>query len=383
MLYDDDYYMQLAIDLAKQGMGHTAPNPMVGCVFVKHNEIIAKGFHELFGGYHAERNAVANKQQILKGATAYVSLEPCSHFGKQPPCVDLLIAEQVARVVIPFVDPDSNVGGRSIKKLIAHGIEVTIGVKTEEAFSINASFLKHRLLGLPYVSAKWAMSLDGKIASRTFDSKWISNELSREKGHMLRHAHQAIMIGAGCLKYDNPRLNTRVTGLKNPADAIKVVIAGNSAIDVHANVFASSDTILITKDSYAHDIPKNCKHIVVSCQQHEQIDAKQILLVLAKENIISVLIEGGGELLAKFLQEDLVDSYHIFIAPKLIGGKSAPSPFGGNGFEKISEESQLIMTNIENLNGDCYIQATSKEYLHWQKQAIQSLQSRGKSCLQA
>ncbi len=369
------FYMQKALELAQKGEGHTAPNPMVGCLFVKEGQIIAQGYHKAYGGLHAEREALnkANPQE-LKDATAYVTLEPCSHYGKQPPCVDALIEAGISHVVFPFCDRDKNVQGGGLKKLMAAGISVTLGVEVAPAFEQIADFMKHRSQNIPLVRAKWAMSLDGKIATHTGDSRWISGKESRKTAHELRHKSQAILIGARCLRKDNPQLNVRLD-MPHPSQPTPIVMLGQNAVDCDAHIFRNPQTIAIAPQGYNHPLPPSVELIRVRANEQGYACPQATLKALGQRNIISLLIEGGGEILADFMGLDLIDEYHVFIAPKLIGGSKAPTAFDGQGFSLMAQAAHLQLIGQSLKETDMYLHYESQKFHQWKKEQIACLQA--------
>lgn len=368
-------YMQQAITQALKGQGHCAPNPMVGCVLVKDGQIIGQGYHHAYGRSHAERDALQNiPPQDTQGATAYVTLEPCSHYGKQPPCVDALIEAGITHVVFPFCDPDPKVSGQGLKKLQQADIKVILGVMAEDCFGLVQDFMKHRITALPLVRAKWAMSLDGKIATHTGDSRWISGTESRKQAHILRHQSQAILIGAHTLRTDNPKLNVRAD-IHNPSYPIPVILAGQKAVPLGAEIFKNPQTILITPHNYRHKIPQNIHHIALKANDDGYIDPKECLKALGQQKIISLLIEGGGNLLASFMQKDCIDEYHVFVAPKLIGGKQAPTAFDGQGFAQMAQAQKLHLCAQNIMDSDIYLQYESQNFQAWKKEQIACLQA--------
>ncbi|MFV0432304.1 MAG: bifunctional diaminohydroxyphosphoribosylaminopyrimidine deaminase/5-amino-6-(5-phosphoribosylamino)uracil reductase RibD [Alphaproteobacteria bacterium] len=369
-----EFYMKKAIELALKGEGHTAPNPNVGCVIVKDGQIIAQGYHQQYGGLHAEKEALKNiPLHKTQGATAYVTLEPCCHHGKQPPCVDALIEAQITHVVFPFCDMNKKVYGQSLQKLCDAGIGVTLGVCVEECFDIITDFATHQLTSRPYVRAKWAMSADGKIATHNHDSRWISNAKSRNIAHQLRHQSQAILVGANTLRHDNPKLNTRFD-IQTPSHPIPIILLGKNPIDTTAQIFQNPKTMIIAPSDYAHLLPKNTQHITLDTDHTGYISPTHLLNTLGEHKITSLLIEGGGQLLSSFMEQDLIDEYHIFIAPKLIGGKDAPTAFDGQGFATMEQSLRLIYQSSQLIDEDIYLQYISQKFHQWKKEQISCLQ---------
>lgn len=366
--------MQKALKLAQKGEGHTAPNPQVGCIFVKERQIIAQGYHKAYGEPHAEKQALQNAHpQDIKGATAYVTLEPCSHYGRQPPCADALIKAGIAHVVFPFCDGDEKVNGKGLQKLRDAGITVTLGVEVRAAFTLIQDFMKHRQSQRPFVRAKWAMSLDGKIATYKGDSRWISGSQSRKQAHYLRHKSQGIMIGANCLRLDNPSLDVRLD-MDNPSQPIPIIMAGQSPIDYKACIFENPQTLLLIPKGYKHALPAHISSIELDCDDKGYVRPQAALKALGERNIISLLIEGGGKLLASFIEQDCIDEYHVFIAPKLIGGQKAPTAFDGQGFPLMANIAHLHLLSQSLAEGDIYLQYESQKFHDWKKEQIACLQ---------
>ncbi len=371
-----EIYLKKAIKLALKGEGHTAPNPKVGCILVKDGQIIAQGYHRAYGALHAEREALKNlSPQESQGATAYITLEPCSHYGQQPPCVDALIEAGLSHIVFPFCDGDKKVHGQGLAKLKQAGISVTLGLEVEKSFELIQDFMKHRLTQYPLVRAKWAMGLDGKIATYTGHSRWISSKKSREYTHELRHKSQGILIGAHTLRKDNPKLNVRLDSLNKPSHPIPIVMVGQNPIDCNAYIFQNPQTIIITGKAYKHALPPSITHIALKTNDKGLICPKDALRALGEQKIISILIDGGGSLLAPFIQQDLIDEYHVFIAPKLIGNSLAPTAFGGEGFAKITEAIQLKLLKQSQKEEDIYLYYESQKFHQWKKEQIACLQA--------
>lgn len=307
--------MQKALRLAKKGLSWTFPNPMVGAVIVKNGKVVGEGYHHKIGEPHAEIEAMHTSPN-LKGATLYVNLEPCSHYGKTPPCVVAIIKAGIKRVVCCTLDPNPKVAGKGIEKLKQAGIEVTVGVLEKEAQKLNEAFFTFHTKKRPYVAIKFAASLDGKIATRTGDSKWITNEKAREFARRLRGEYQAILVGINTVSKDDPNLGTRIKGLKDP---IRIILDPNTKIPKNAQVLRDRNVIII----------------------NEQITISNLLEILKEKEIISVLVEGGGRTIGNFVDEGLVDKVYAFHAPILIGGEKSVSSVSGVGFGTIKEALRL------------------------------------------
>jgi len=335
----DIKFTSYALNLAKKNLGKTAPNPVVGCVIVKNGEIISTGVTAENGRPHAEKIAIdkiANKE-ILNGATLYVTLEPCSHFGKTAPCVDEIIKNKFKKVVIATQDPDERVNGEGIKKLREAGIDVLCNVLEKEAREINKGFFKSRLNDLPYVTLKLATSLDGKIATKNFDSKWITSKEARQFSHHLRSINDAILVGANTVKKDDPTLDCRIAGLESFSPK-RVIISNDLDFDLNLKIFQTSNkipTIILTNSRNKNSSIPNVE--LIFCEEKNgKIDLKDALRKLYASGVNSVLIEGGQKTATEFLKENLVDEL-VWIRNKKIIGDDGISAIGAMNFTKISE----------------------------------------------
>lgn len=334
--------MRLALRLARKGAGWVNPNPMVGAVIVKDNEIIGQGYHEYFGGPHAEVNAVKSCKKSPRGATLYVNLEPCIHHGKTPPCADLILGEGIKRVVVAMVDPNPMMNGKGISYLKARKTEVTVGVLEPEAQKLNEIFTKFILTRKPFCLFKGAMSLDGKIATFTGDSRWISSEASRKEVHQLRHDFAAIMVGIGTVLKDNPTLDAR-RNRKISKDPLKVVVDSMARISLDANVLKNNPQLLVMAVTQQADPQKITDlrrmgvQVVVCPEKENQVDLEYLMLALGSMDVDSVLLEGGGTLAFSAVRDHLVDKILFFIAPKFLGGKKSPTILEGDGVKRVSE----------------------------------------------
>jgi len=358
-LLNDEFYMRLALQLAEGASGQTGINPAVGCVLVKDGRIIGMGAHLKRGTPHAEIHALQMAGDEATGCTAYVTLEPCSHFGKTPPCSDRLIKERVKRVVVACADPNPLVAGTGIERLKAHGIEVRTGVLAEEACLLNEAFNKFIVTRLPFVTLKTASTLDGKIASRTGDSKWITNADSRAYVHTLRHRNQAIMVGAGTVLADDPLLTTR---LDVPAQhPIRVVVDSGLRIPLTARVVQdrSAETIVLTTedaDPTKRDALEQAGVTVIACGAGSRVDLPTAMRLLGERDIATVLLEGGGRLNGAMLERQLIDKILLFYAPKIIGGGiEAPANFEFAGFERMNDAIRLKRVAVRQFGDDVCI----------------------------
>lgn len=352
----DEKYMKMALELARLGKGHTKSNPMVGALIVKDNKIIGKGYHHYFGGVHAEIDAIENATENPEGSTIYVTLEPCFHTGKQPPCVERIIKEKIKRVVIATEDPNPKVSGKSVALLIKHGIKVKSGVLEKEALNLNAAFFHFIQNKTPYVIMKSAMTLDGKIATHTGDSKWISGEKTREYTRKLRGLTEGIMVGINTVILDNPGLTTRIQGFDDP---IKIIIDSKLRIPKNAKVLKNNNkqhSIIYTtekadpqKIKFLTSLPN--VEVEITNSEGEQVNLMEMMENLGKRNISSILLEGGGTLNFSMLEKNLINRALFVISPKIVGGISAKTIIEGKGIEKMSEAIQLKdikITTIEN-----------------------------------
>jgi diaminohydroxyphosphoribosylaminopyrimidine deaminase/5-amino-6-(5-phosphoribosylamino)uracil reductase len=356
----DEDFMRIALSLAEKG--RTSPNPKVGAVIVKDGRIIGTGYHRRAGMPHAEIEAMSGlRPDELSGSTLYVSLEPCVHTNKKtPPCVPAIINVGIKKVVCAMKDPNRLVNGRGINALKKAGIEVKVGVLEKEARALNAAYIKYITTGLPLVTMKVAMSLDGKIATKTGESKWISGEASRRYSREMRDKHDGVMVGIGTVLKDNPRLTCR---FKSAHDPIRIIVDSKLRIPLNANVLKNArGMVIIGCGKKANERKKKILEKmgvkVFSCPRKDgEVDLKKFLKLVAKNGVLSILLEGGSELDGAMVDADLVDRFCFFIAPKIIGGRDAKSPVGGNGIEKISEALKLKNMNVQRIGVDVLITA--------------------------
>ena len=359
----DEYYMRRAIQLARRGAGFTSPNPMVGAVIVKDDEIIGEGFHAAYGENHAEIQALEEAGAQAEGADLYVTLEPCSHQGKTPPCVLSIIESGIDRVFIANEDPNPRVSGSGCEELINSGLEVKTGVLAAEASRLNEAFLKYMKDNRPFFVQKTAQTLDGYLASSRGDSKWITGEMARKYGHRLRHELDAVLVGSNTLKKDNPRLTVRA--VSDPkSQPLRVVLAGDSDISKQANLFQSGEKVLIfARDEVAAELKvrfaacDRTEIVEVRCDKNEFLDLDEVAEDLANREIMSVLIEGGGRVNYSFLQSGLTDKFYFFLAPKLLGGNDGVAAFSGKAVNLISDTEKVQIEEIKMLGEDLMITA--------------------------
>ncbi|MBR3627600.1 MAG: bifunctional diaminohydroxyphosphoribosylaminopyrimidine deaminase/5-amino-6-(5-phosphoribosylamino)uracil reductase RibD [Elusimicrobia bacterium] len=348
-------YMQLVLDLAKKGNGYVFPNPMVGAILVKDNKIISKGYHKYFGAAHAEAQVINSSKVSVEGATLYVNLEPCNNWGKCPPCVDLIIKSKIKTVVCAMKDPNPLTGGKSFKKLKAAGITVINGILEKQAIQLNKEYINHITNVKSYILIKSAVSLDGKIATCTGDSKWISNEKSRKFVHKLRTRFDAILVGTNTVLKDNPVLSSRGYG-KNP---IRVVLDEKLRISANYNVVDGTIPTIILYDESIKRIPKyfnkDCIKLVPVKYKHAKKDFNVIIEKLNKMALKRIMIEGGGEINASALKTGKVDEVLLFVAPIIVGGRNAKTFVEGEGVKNIKDSLKFSKIEIKKFGSDIAI----------------------------
>lgn len=358
----DEKYMWLALDLAVQGLGRTSPNPLVGAVVVKDGEVIGSGYHHEAGAPHAEINALDSAGERARGAALYVTLEPCSHFGRTPPCTEKIISSGIKKVVVSVLDPNPLMNGGGVKILENAGIKVKVGVLEEKARKINEVFFKFITTGLPFVTLKTAMSLDGKIATHKGHSRWISSEKSREFVHRLRNQVDAVMVGIGTVLTDNPRLNTRLEGQEDVRNPLRIIVDSAGRLPLDARVIkhiADSPVLLFTTELAPLEKLESLSHLgmeILKTRSREgRVDLKEMMKVLGERQITNLLVEGGSTLNYQLMQDNLLDKVMFFIAPKLIGGAEAPTPVGGEGVELMEDVYDLIDLQVKTLGEDILV----------------------------
>lgn len=357
----DLLHMQRALELAARGEGHVEPNPQVGCVIARGEQVVGEGWHTRFGAPHAEREALNAAGDAAQGATLYVTLEPCCHFGKTPPCVDVVLRSGVKRVVVAQEDPYPEVAGQGLRELREAGIQVDVGVLEDEARRLNAPYRKLIQRERPWVIAKWAMTLDGKIATRTGHSQWISSPPSRQVVHQLRGRMDAILIGSQTAEADNPLLTARPPGPRTP---LRIVVDSQARLSLQSQLVQTIDQapLLIAVGPQADR--KHCQQLQdAGCQvfTSKAIDPAQRLLELLHElgrrRLTNVLVEGGSRIFGTLLELRELDEVHAFIAPKLIGGELATGPIGGLGIATLDQAVRLVRPLVQNCGDDVYVRA--------------------------
>lgn len=361
----DEKYMEQALTLAQYARGRTNPNPMVGAVIVRDGRVVGQGWHRQAGTPHAEINALQQAGELARNATIYVTLEPCSHHGRTGPCVEALIAAGIKKVIIAMTDPNPLVAGQGIQKLHEAGIEVVEGVLSGEAAKLNEIFIKWISTKMPFVLLKSAMSLDGKIASYTGHSKWITGADARAYGHKLRDIYDAILVGIGTILADNPSLTTRLEYQgKNPA---RVIVDSKARTPIESNIV--TDGLAKTIIAVTHEAPQDkvdtlraCGVEVIVCESKSGgVNLSYLFKVLGELQITSILIEGGASINASALEDNLVDKIHWFIAPKIIGGSRAPGPIGGKGITEVNNAKVFEDVHIELIGEDILISAYMRD----------------------
>ncbi|GMB07792.1 bifunctional diaminohydroxyphosphoribosylaminopyrimidine deaminase/5-amino-6-(5-phosphoribosylamino)uracil reductase RibD [Thermolongibacillus altinsuensis] len=356
---NDEQYMRFALQLAQAAVGQTSPNPVVGAVVVKDGEIVGFGAHLKAGEPHAEVHALRMAGEKAKGATVYVTLEPCSHYGKTPPCADLLIEKEVRRVVVATTDPNPLVAGKGIAKLRQAGIAVDVGVLKEEADELNEMFFHYISTKTPYVTLKYAMSLDGKIATKTGESKWITSEEARRDVHRYRRAHDAILVGVETVLADDPSLTVRLgDGGKNP---IRIILDTRLRTPLEAKVVRDGETptwiVVGSEVTEAQMAPYREKNVQIIQMNEASITIPSLLKVLGEKKVMSLFVEGGAAVHGSFVAAKAFQKVIAYIAPKFIGGKEAPSPIGGSGFAHMAEVMSLQIKQVETIGPDIKIVA--------------------------
>lgn len=354
----DQLFMRRALRLARRGEGRVEPNPMVGCVICRGGRVIGEGYHRRFGGPHAEVEALRRCSTSARGATAYVTLEPCCHFGKTPPCTNALAEAGIARVVVACRDPHPLVDGGGIAALRRARIDVSLGIEKDEAAELLAPFATVQQLGRPYIIAKWAQSLDGKVATRTGESRWISGEAARQQVHRLRARVDAILVGAGTVRADDPLLTARGVPLRRRA--LRVVLDGRlnlpmkcqmavTAREIPTLVFAAA---AVATSAKARRLSQCGVEVVGLHAAGSSRFLAAALRELARRGVTNLLVEGGAKVLAGFLDARLVDEALVFVAPLLIGGADAPSAWGGQGFKRLAEARTPRLVGVTRLGQD-------------------------------
>ena len=366
MLESDEKFMKLALSLAEKGRGYVNPNPLVGAVIVKDGKVIGEGYHTAFGKPHAEIEAINSATEDIKGATMYVTLEPCCHQGKTPPCTEAIIKNQLARVVVATTDPNPLVSGSGIEKLKQSNIEITVGVLEERAKIQNEVFIHYMTTNLPFTILKYAMSLDGKIACHTGDSKWITSEKSRTDVHRLRSSVSAVVTGIGTILSDDASLNVRLIDSKG-REPHRIVVDSAARISLDAkilNLDSKSDTYIAVTEAASDEKLRKLEDygakIIMTKSKDGKVDLEELWKELGFLGMDSILIEAGEQLNAALLEAKLVNKIRAYIAPKIIGGTNAKSPIGGYGATNMSEVINLKSMNFTHVENDFVVEGYVK-----------------------
>jgi diaminohydroxyphosphoribosylaminopyrimidine deaminase/5-amino-6-(5-phosphoribosylamino)uracil reductase len=376
---EDERFMGLALRLAARGIGHTSPNPVVGAVVVKGDQVVGRGYHRKAGTPHAEIHALEDAGGQAQSATLYVTLEPCNHHGRTPPCTEVIVRSGVRRVVVGCSDPNPRVVGGGIEYLRNQGIRVDAGILEERCLRLNEPFIKHVTTGLPMVIAKMAASLDGKIATHLGDSRWISNERSRRFVHKLRHSVDAILVGVGTVVADNPNLTARITGKKSN-NPLRIILDTHLRTPVDSLVVSNieeSPTIIATG-------PKSFKkrrevlegkgvEVLSLPLVRGRVSLPELLKNLGMREITSLLVEGGAEVHGGFFYDNLVDKVYLFFAPKIIGGSRAVPMVGGAGVARVAEAAPLTNLRIRRFDDDIMIQGYMKDSALFQRISVKKV----------
>lgn len=360
---NDEHYIKLCIDLAKKGIGNVSPNPLVGCVIVKDKKIIGSGYHQEYGKNHAEVNAINSAKDSLLNSTLYVNLEPCAHYGNTPPCVNKIIESGIKKVVIGTIDPNPLVAGKGIKALRTAGIEVKVGLLKNECYQLNKFFFKYIRTGLPYVNLKVAQTLDGFIADKNYNSKWISSVASRKLVHSMRAEYDAVLIGVNTANVDNPDLNVRLIKGRNP---FRIILDTNLSIKRNLKLVSNNSdkkTIIICSNQAFKQKNSNVKFLeskgvkVLSVKKNKNgLDLMDVLGKMGQIKITSVLVEGGSKVFSSFLKKNIWDEINLFIAPKILG--DGISPFSDLKLKSIDSAIEFNNVKLDKIENDIHITIT-------------------------
>ena len=363
----DRFYMQMALELAARGTGYTSPNPLVGAVVVKDHRVVGRGYHERYGGPHAEINALRQAGDRARGGTLYVSLEPCNHTGKTPPCTEKIIAAGIRRVVVAMADPNPGVAGGGNAYLRGAGLEVHAGVGEEAARRQNAFFIKHVQTGTPFVILKCAATLDGRIASRSGDARWVSGPASRQFVHELRHAVDAILVGVDTIKTDDPSLTTRLPDGRG-CDPTRIILDTHLSIPLNARVLTQASTartILVAGPDVTARAQEQAEaagaRVLVSPCRDGRIDMGPLVEKLGTEGIASLLVEGGSRVSGSALRAGIVDKIYFFFAPKILGGDDGIPICRGPGAEKMQDSLRIRDVTVHRFGEDVMLEGYPDE----------------------
>ncbi len=363
---NDLVYMKQALSLAEKGAGYTSPNPQVGAVVVKNHQVVGEGYHQVVGGPHAEVNAIDDAGDDAKDATLYVTLEPCNHTGRTPPCTEKILQAGIKRVVVAMVDPNPNVAGGGNAYLSSKGIEVDCGILADQAKKQNESFIKYSRTKMPFVTLKCAATLDGRLATRTGDSKWVTGPVAREFVHRLRHVNDAIMVGVETIKLDDPSLTTRIEDLDGQ-DPVRIILDSRLTIPEDAKVLrlnSDSDIIIAT----GLKVPTKKREALIQRGikvlafplKDGKVDLALLMVQLGDMNITSVLVEGGGGVLASALADGIADKIYFFYAPKILGGDDGVPICRGQGPAYMKEAVPVTDMQVHRFGDDIMVEGYLK-----------------------
>jgi diaminohydroxyphosphoribosylaminopyrimidine deaminase/5-amino-6-(5-phosphoribosylamino)uracil reductase len=355
----DHRWMHRALDLAERGRGWVEPNPLVGAVVVHDGRLVGEGWHQRYGAAHAEVNALAAAGDAARGGTLYVTLEPCCHHGKTPPCTDAVLGAGITRVVAALADPFPQVAGRGAALLRAAGVTVELGLGEAEARRQNSPYLKLLATGRPQVHLKWAMTLDGKIATHTGDSKWISNEQSRQRVHALRGRMDAVVTGISTVRADDPLLTARPPGPRTP---LRIVLDSRGTLPLSSRLVRTAGeapVLVVTAGPLPREREEELRgagcEVYAAAAEGGRPALGPLLDELGRRRLTNILVEGGAAVHGSFLDTGAVDEVHVFIAPRLAGGAGAPTPAAGRGVDRIADALALARWETEPIDGDLYI----------------------------
>jgi diaminohydroxyphosphoribosylaminopyrimidine deaminase/5-amino-6-(5-phosphoribosylamino)uracil reductase len=353
-----EQYLSQAIELARRAEGDTRPNPMVGCVVVREGEVLARGYHHQAGDAHGEVDALQKLAPgEARGADLYVNLEPCCVHGRTPPCTEAIVDAGIKRVFIGTVDTNPRVQGAGIEALRAAGIEVVVGVSEEDSRRVNEAYFKTMEEGRPFVSAKWAMSLDGKIGTHSGESAWITGEAARRRVHQLRDTHDAVLVGTGTLLADDPRLTCRIDAGRDP---VRVVLDARLRAPLSSRVYDREGTVVFVDEAIAEEraselTEKRASVVGLPTDAQGRFEARQVLASLLDFDVMSVLVEGGGTLFGTLFDAGLVDRVYAFVAPVVLGGRDAIPAVGGEGVERMASALRLRDVRVEPIGEDVLV----------------------------
>jgi len=361
----DEKFMRLALRLAMKGMGKTSPNPMVGAVVVKGKTIVGRGYHHRAGEPHAEILALRQAGERARGATLYLNLEPCDHCGKTPPCTRAILQAKIKRLVAGMKDPNPLVSGRGIERLRRAGVQVRVGVLEEESRELNRTFCKFITTREPFVTLKAAATLDGKVATRSGDSRWISSEASRNYVHGLRQAMDAVMVGIGTVLKDDPLLTVRLAGGKRPGQPLRVVVDSRLRIPLNSQVVRTAlhfpTLVAATREASPSKMKKLARAkleiLIIESDAQGRVSLRALMRELGRRGVVSVLLEGGSTLNASALREGIVDRLLLFFAPKIIGGQRTPGVIGGEGVSRVKDAELVKILRVRRIGPDLLIEA--------------------------